>query len=1152
MISISTCARAAAMKSAGARVSREGLKFDGVLPEARELSAAFAASLAQSQSLSKCQIIGKLRQFAVAAERHRKFTKKEGFSASERKEWTGAPFFQALAASSEATPCRVLELETQPQSPVESADHGASFSAPAAASFFGLLSARDLADLAWSIAILKRVSGTLDPHSEALLPPLWRQLGETYVAHPNDASRLLWAISQLITSGQASATSCAADMNSTAAFASATATTVADREKKTTSANAVLVTTVADRVLRAVLESAGIQKFSAGEQASFLHSCAKMRLPACGSLLQQLELGKVMRQDPLDCSACLHALVELREQNVVPRLPTSRMAEIFEAVRSGLLVHWAKVLRTREYAQITFSLAKLRRGDDGGTLCGELGQLLAAKFESFPSGACGGLDVANIAWGLARLGGYPTGKGLSLMHESLRAHVPAADERERSRSREHHVAGGEHEVGVFQRGPGTRPPAHFQHSKQRRSTMATTTLRDISCVLYAHGIFANNGAGLEDLKPSAARFAELLVRHPDFLLNGEGTDQFGLDAQSQAVTVYTLAKLFGSSAGSELSTEVRQQLVERVFARVGAPSAGINGAWNKKCDEGNHFTWQGLHMLAWSAVTMQRLDDCGWWSRLATDVVGRAAVAPQDNAVEAQHTKQRPIASSAATLEQSWANLLWAFGTFAGHHEAHPVEMPFLFEAFGRLTRELRVGKQATVSARPEKRIAADWCPLDGMHIVWACSKMKLCCPEVLAACLSPRVIRPASLSISETATLIHSCAALNMNPAAEGMFTSEPESESSQSRNKSSGSVLRAVRHFCGDAQAVRALADCDGSSSCAAGVRLHPSDFPGSCAVLLLWSAAVLDDKASAKRLLPYVVGTTAPGASSAGVAPPRTFESWTQRAAQAAVAWLRLAVQQEESQGSVSPGDRSGGTGKDALGEGLRGPLLAGRYERQFAAPPVFPQTSKLQKDVTLALAKVLPHRFRVEEEYQHPDLPWSRLDVAVPSLKLAIEINGPGHYLLDAQFDTDCHSKGETGTSSCSWASLRRHAMRSRWNAREADLPLKSVTAGGEATAENTPGGGYPYGDARVALKRSTGASAFRVRVLQKYLGWQVVEIPFLEWDAAQRKQAAENGTGTTATEIYLRAKIRRVMAKGLDEKMMLSDTSTAGRAPAMNT
>ncbi|CAD7931518.1 unnamed protein product, partial [Amoebophrya sp. A25] len=319
---------------------------------------------------------------------------------------------------------------------------------------------------------------------------LLNRLRQTPVTHSSDASRSLWAIG-VFESPQNKGRSCKEPKEQ---YGGSTSSSSSSSESK----NLNLVTSrkdVATQILQHLLDTNGIVKFAAGEQASLLHTTVKLSLPNAPQLLSALDLPGLLRGDPLDCAAILHALVALQETkdrgapaSVLEHDGTKApldVADIGPIINEGLTKEW-RGLRPREFSQICFNLGKLvavvpssglvqvgrpstnssKPTTTNTTWKQALASSIANKMGTFPVESMTPLDVTHMCWGLAKLGGLaPSDSTLVLMHDAVRRHMPQADKLVK------------------------------QQNKSGRASLAT--IRDLSTIIHCHALFLENLGGVK-------------------------------------------------------------------------------------------------------------------------------------------------------------------------------------------------------------------------------------------------------------------------------------------------------------------------------------------------------------------------------------------------------------------------------------------------------------------------------------------------------------------------------------------------------------------------------------------------------------------------------------------------------------------------------
>ncbi|CAD7966586.1 unnamed protein product [Amoebophrya sp. A120] len=409
-------------------------------------------------------------------------------------------------------------------------------------------------------------------------------------------------------------------------------------------------------------------------------------------------------------------------------------------------------------------------------------------------------------------------------------------------------------------------------------------------------------------------------------------------------------------------------------------------------------------MVAWSAAKF-KLHDVAWWAQFAKTVVsssfscdttgerqGREQRAPGRNSDHRKDStlhssrrggdvitagqEKRPssvppsknftvahrnfICGASSEQAQSAATLLWAFGTFAGHHEADVLEMPFLrpvFEKFGNrvffpvekeTSPAISTSRGGNYEKGDDKQPAPQWrpttpvCkPLDAVQCIWAAAKMKLLLPARVRTNINfLRSFLPAqSLTFAEAATLLHSCASLNWKPSTFWGCEDEPVADHKQKQwqlrspqttyqhsggtlsvtsargmqseqrdeNKKDFYILRALQHFCKLKQDRDAIARMISNNPDTLGSNCSMNN---SSIVLLLWASAVFADVASASALVQRLGVEVMQNKTTfrRGRSWILTPDSWEARALQASLLWLRSELTTLPSMRGDSEGEKN----------------------------------------------------------------------------------------------------------------------------------------------------------------------------------------------------------------------------------------------------
>ncbi|CAD7931517.1 unnamed protein product [Amoebophrya sp. A25] len=338
---------------------------------------------------------------------------------------------------------------------------------------------------------------------------------------------------------------------------------------------------------------------------------------------------------------------------------------------------------------------------------------------------------------------------------------------------------------------------------------------------------------------------------------------------------------------------------------------------------------------------------------------------------------------------------------------------------------------------------------------------------------ISMNYIPRKSLSCREAICLIQSFAVLNFQPQIPGVKMGENYTEKARRCGKD-GLVLSMLDYFCRDSKAVHQglLKDEAGLSSVSQ--------------ISLFWAAAVFDDVKSALRLLPTLVDVGTKHPTSCNITQSE------KRALYAALLWLG-------KQERRFPENRLCGSAEENITKMIKS------FIAQNTPVPIKPVISAMHTEVKDLLQEILgaedkgkrqeTESFDIFEEYQHPDILWTKIDLAIPARKLAVEINGPAHYLLEIDVPEggeECSQSDATVSGSLEGAAGSSSSYITTWGALRSMAYNKDK---GESSLSS------PSDDALsnrlVTLNSGTGSAVFRTRSLEDF-GWTVVDMSFLEW------------------------------------------------------
>lgn len=208
------------------------------------------------------------------------------------------------------------------------------------------------------------------------------------------------------------------------------------------------------------------------------------------------------------------------------------------------------------------------------------------------------------------------------------------------------------------------------------------------------------------------------------------------------------------------------------------------------------------------------------------------------------------------------------------------------------------------------------------------------------------------------------------------------------------------------------------------------------------------------------------------------------------------------------------------------------------------PAEPTTdSKFGREVGAILKEVFQSSGSscVYEEFVPEQMNWSSVDFAFPEKKLAIEVNGPSHYVLVPSPS----ESSETPTVTTQRPGLAPASDRLYLSK---PLALEALTKGGlssktdstEVARRNWVPTLGESNNANIYQLALDGPSLFKYRMLREGCGLRVLPLPFFEWDAlerANRSDAGEVSDVKKAKKKLLLEKIKETVVGGVQFRIV---------------
>ncbi len=910
--------------------------------------------------------------------------------------------------------------------------------------------------------------------------------------HPSDAVRTVWTTSQLFTNGGGAFTRngyvgakpTGRDRDKGAGMMTRDAV-----EKTAVAASKLRV--VCDAVTTAVAEHHHYRsKFEPGKLSVILHSAVKLNLPSAPKLIQVLcekhEIGRLITDATvLDCSSTLHALGHYADllskgdacgacfgssQENKP-LPLELVLDISQ-VHSALLRAWRKhatlegktsweALRGREFSQILFNLAKtegaLPTGGGSPERAAFLSTMLNQQFSSYQPRDLAAMDVTQMSWALSKLGLGAQPHHLSMFFQVIQKHAAELAQQARNPNR---------------RGPPLKP-----------------LCGDVSSVLHSHvGLYeaevatklkenpSITGAQREQLESDCkTKYRDSLLRFSQWF-----SQEYGPFDVQDGVKGFKKSQSIALYAWSLAKFEVQDKEFMRFVLHTSTAGKGSSGSSSVPILHYPlaSFTWQGLSMLGWSVATQGSFNQQDWWYALGCEVTRRCQEVSQPGFRSAKNSSTFEhqstgggfveAKSSDRPAQQNLANLLWAFGSFAAHHDKSPIDIPMLYTVFR--------------AVRPHIR-PKDMGALDIVHTVWCMAKCLIKDRGLIEELLTRwNLVAGAGcgfqnpgVSTMMRVNLLYSLSFLNVQTR---IFEHIPLTGLSEFVGDCSPLSISNLCWACALQPGNWAFFDAFLKTCNAQGVFFggKKMDFSPSerkqIYSSLLWMRDQCPDKAGETAVLIDRIllegGLFGEGFSASGSESEANVSSMSPE-------------QRNEAINSLLEKVRESGEALDST----RGSQMS--REIQKVLEEVF---GKAEDGMNLknkggetgagVAADSPPKPFQLVEEFIPPGMPWSPCDLAIPSKKIAVEINGPVHYLIehDGAVPSGATNPREFISDPQDYFGFLTRTRR------HVPAELDAATGAGESGKK---------------LSFSLdGASTFKYEFLRK-LGYKALPLPYYEWD-----------------------------------------------------